>query len=700
MKKKYFIYSILILVLSLLLFGCNGGDDSGSGDDGSGDGDVSLLIYYRDSDGDGFGNPDVSVKDTSRPSGYVANSDDCDDSDGSVYESCIKTTYYYDGDRDGHGDINVSRKAYISPIGYVLLGDDCNDSDKNTNPDAGELCDGVDNNCDGSIDEGCAKTTYYLDSDSDGYGAVGSSVEAYNRPTGYVLNSNDCDDSNSSINPGSVELCDGVDNNCSGEVDEGCVKTTYYLDADGDGFGDLSSSVEGYTLPLGYVANSDDCDDSDGNINPYSEEVCDNVDNNCDGVVDEGCVLVTYHLDADGDGFGDGDVSVEDYEQPSGYVVNSDDCDDSDDNINPDSEEICDNVDNDCDGEIDEGFNDLCQYVFKVIAVEDTYASEESPDANHGGGTLHTGEQDNYNNLANQVSFVKFDISDIPDNAIIVEAKFYMVGVNYDISPIGHTWVRQISEHDWDEYELTYNNMPTGYSQSVVKAIDDYNEKRIDWDVTSFVESWLGGAANFGMMIDTKSDGLELSCIFYGREYFNNYTISPVLEIVYEMPEGFSPDDLMSNPLVNDAMEASEFVFHLGDDAPNVEGTWDLDEIIVDSSFLDFVGASMFSTIRLSDQVGDDIRMEESLDDGATWVEYDETHITGEGDSFTVWGEVTERVSFDGYCVFDEVKIITGTKLEDGDVETSTLYVTLSSVCDGYYSMLEWGRMEGFLYPW
>lgn len=138
----------------------------------------------------------------------------------------------------------------------------------------------------------------------------------------------------------------------------------YTLDMVGDVVADssgnqLSSTVVSGVLTIsppdadgdGFAEGTEDCDDTDPNVHAEAEEICDKIDNNCDGSIDEGVTNVFY-LDTDGDGYGDPASTVEDCEVPEGYVNNADDCDDSDENINPASEDVPgDGIDNDCSGE-------------------------------------------------------------------------------------------------------------------------------------------------------------------------------------------------------------------------------------------------------------------------------------------------------------------------------------------------------------
>jgi hypothetical protein len=101
--------------------------------------------------------------------------------------------------------------------------EECNDAAWMINPGETEICDGVDNNCDGLIDEDVT-TTFFADRDQDGAGDFDQQVEACSRPAGYVTTGNDCDDTSADTSPHAIEICDRFDNDCDGEVDEGCAE--------------------------------------------------------------------------------------------------------------------------------------------------------------------------------------------------------------------------------------------------------------------------------------------------------------------------------------------------------------------------------------------------------------------------------------------------------------------------------------------
>ena len=259
------------------------------------DGSVSDIGAFGggnllDSDGDGF-------------SGIV----DCDDSSAQTYpgaaenetnsSACMKDT-----DMDGYGDSDVS--------GTITPGTDCDDTQGSISPGAAETCDGLDNNCNGQIDENTIDgSIWYQDLDGDGFGDASNPQYFCTDPTGYTEDGTDCDDQSFSTYPGAAE---NETNNSA------CMK-----DADMDGYGDSDVS--------GDVVAGNDCDDEDAQTNPDAEEVAsDGIDQNCDGGDD-------CFRDIDGDGFGGEETSAgfdmdcTDFnEAPAGG-----DCDDADPNTYP-----------------------------------------------------------------------------------------------------------------------------------------------------------------------------------------------------------------------------------------------------------------------------------------------------------------------------------------------------------------------------
>jgi len=131
---------------------------------------------------------------------------------------------------------------------------------------------------------------------------------------------------------------------------------TVYLDADNDGFGNLLQSIVSCPgVVAGYVSNSLDCDDNNASINPSASEFCNNLDDNCNGDIDDDVIFTTYYADTDGDNYGDPNNSISNCVPVNGYVPDSTNCNDTDPNINPSATEIANNnIDDDCDGDIDE----------------------------------------------------------------------------------------------------------------------------------------------------------------------------------------------------------------------------------------------------------------------------------------------------------------------------------------------------------
>lgn len=311
--------------------------------------------------------------------------EDCDfvadDADDSV-DAAGLFVWYADFDGDTHGDAGVSTLACDQPARFTAVDGDCDDTTAAVGLGIDETPgDGIDQDCDGN--EEC-----YRDDDDDGW-AANILVESANLPCDAVGEADaltfaageDCADANAEVNPAAQEVCDEIDldEDCDGFADDGDDSATgqfsAWIDADADGYGVEESAVFACDPADLYALLSGDCDDVDPAVNPAAAEVCNNVDDNCDSEVDGAAIDAgMWYPDADGDGFGSS-LGLTDCDQPEAYVDNGDDCDDAVPSVNPLGEEVCNQVDDDCDGEVDAG--DVCDAV-KLDTEEECGCSSPS----------------------------------------------------------------------------------------------------------------------------------------------------------------------------------------------------------------------------------------------------------------------------------------------------------------------------------
>ena len=341
---------------------CNDIDDDcdGSLDEDS----VDAPTFYADTDSDGAGDPQRSITECVAPPNYVTNKDDCDDANPSFHPGAVESDC---GDPADYNCDGSTGYADADTDGWAAC-QECDDANGSVHPGAAETCNEVDDDCNTVTDDDYATdaVTWYADTDGDAYGDAGVERNACDAPGGYVPDATDCNDLDATVNPGAVELCNNIDDNCDIAVDEtSSLSSSWFADTDGDTYGDPSALVIQCDTPAGHVADNTDCVDTDSAVNPAAVEVCNEIDDDCDGLVDDddGSLDLstgqTWYFDADGDGSGTTDKATEACVAPDEYVENGGDCDDAQDTVNPDADEVCNETDDDCDGLVDDDDDSL-----------------------------------------------------------------------------------------------------------------------------------------------------------------------------------------------------------------------------------------------------------------------------------------------------------------------------------------------------
>ncbi|MBT9555282.1 MAG: thrombospondin type 3 repeat-containing protein [Myxococcales bacterium] len=358
---------------------CNGKDDSCNGqvDEAGASG---CEDYFYNGDSDGFGQELLKQCLCGPTSPYTTKvAGDCDDKNAQVFPGATEAcngkdddcngvadeagslgcaSVYADGDKDGYG-AGVSACLCGAPAGYTAIGGDCNDADPTVKPAALELCNGKDDDCDELQDEegsfGCAQ--WYFDQDEDGFGASAKwKCQCVAQGLYSAAEPGDCDDLDGAKYPGNSETCNTKDDNCNGQVDEGVLKT-FFKDEDSDGYGGITP-VSACVVPEGYSAQSGDCSDFNGDIYPGATEVCNDIDDDCDGKLDDGLPQVDLYTDLDGDGYGAKQSIAkkkclyEGGQAPLGYSTDKTDCNDSNATVYVKAPELCDGILNNCSGSV------------------------------------------------------------------------------------------------------------------------------------------------------------------------------------------------------------------------------------------------------------------------------------------------------------------------------------------------------------
>ena len=332
-------------------------------------------------------------------------------------------TFYYDGDNDGYGDPGdtIVADSLSVPPGYVRQTGDCDDGIDTIYPSASEVCNGLDDDCDGVVDEGvscgCTHDTWSEQSyqfcmgvlnhadadaqcDSMGYGMahVDDSAEntyLYNKVVSlwnnwWWLGANDIASEGTWVwndgtpwnytnwypgqpnNYGNYQHCLTLNGFGSQWNDEWCNYDLPYVckaeadlqvwfwDDDGDGYGDPTLPFDSATQPSDHVPDNSDCDDLRDATYPGAPELCNGIDDDCDGLIDNNAVgLATYYPDVDGDGYGTNAGAVQACSPPPDTALLGDDCNDNNAAINPGVAEVtCDGLNNDCSGATPDDTND------------------------------------------------------------------------------------------------------------------------------------------------------------------------------------------------------------------------------------------------------------------------------------------------------------------------------------------------------
>ncbi|HRF77739.1 MAG TPA: MopE-related protein [Chitinophagales bacterium] len=375
-------------------------------------------------------------------------------------EPCMHAAWYADEDGDSYGNVDIVEFSCTAIPGFVSDSTDCNDTDSLVNLMTTDICNNLDDNCNGIFDEDALAYLWYFDGDSDSYGDATTDSVACFTPIGYTADSTDCDDTDSLVNLLAIDLCNNLDDNCNGIFDEDALAYLWYFDGDSDSYGDATTDSVACFTPIGYTADSTDCDDTNNMINIGAIEICNAFDDNCNTIIDEGLPTFVFFADFDADTFGNADSTIEScFGFVIGFVSDSTDCNDTMFSIFPGAVEVCNYLDDDCDILIDENLIYVWQFAdsdndYFGDALTDTLACIDIPGYVLDSTDCDDTNPDIYPGAIEILNGLDDDCNQISDEGLMVNNLNKVISI-YPNPALDYIFIQSDAVHNITIYNLT-----------------------------------------------------------------------------------------------------------------------------------------------------------------------------------------------------------------------------------------------------